>query len=500
MSITNDLERKAMIPGRYTFYMDREQLKNNDGSESYIDIIAPIAEENHYYLDPSVYEFNNIKPGIITVKQNDIQIDTFEIPAFSLDQKKLDVHYTEDTSVNDLDYTIYNPIDLSLHESIMQNKIYKEFQDKNLIASNIDTNVEFKNGKERNIVEDIIDLSTPTSLLHTDLSTDEWRAKITSSNNYSDSYSAYEGFDGSTSSSDRWISVSYTQDDYTTTLDNETILTGNWLQIDIGQEVIVDHFKIYQQHADYGIIKEAEVLTSLTGEDGTWKSIYSIRNTASYPGSIGLITYNVDVINKIEGRYYRIVIMKSWDTTISDGYNEYVAIDDCQFYGQRFGLNDINKMIKQYIETIEAGSEYKPSLGAVLYKDGSISMLDNIDLQGTTNFDKLFSSKTHIVGLTKYQTVVSLVSVSENFNNVKDKLRHVVDIKSTEGAFAALKDDGSVIVWGDVNSGGKYNNKQEIIPVNNDDKVISIIPNSRAFVAIKSDGSVIAWEIRYMVV
>ena len=95
--------------------------------------------------------------------------------------------------------------------------------------------------------------------------------------------------------------------------------------MDIGRNVIVDHFKIYQQHADYGIIKEAEVLMSLTGEDGTWKSIYSIRNTASYPGSLGWVTYNVEDRDKIEGRYYRIVIMESWDSIISGGYNQYVG-------------------------------------------------------------------------------------------------------------------------------------------------------------------------------
>ena len=114
-------------------------------------------------------------------------------------------------------------------------------------------------------------------------------------------------------------------------------LTGNWLQIDIGEVVILDHFNIYNgdYSNDYARIRKADVLTSLTGEDGTWKSIYQIR-TISNPGNIGLVTYNVDDANKIEGRYYRIVIMKSWDTTISGGYNEHVAIDEWNLFGTKF--------------------------------------------------------------------------------------------------------------------------------------------------------------------
>ena len=111
----------------------------------------------------------------------------------------------------------------------------------------------------------ILDLSTPSSLLNNALSTDEWRAKITSSSDYSSDYLSYLGFDGSISKDNIWQSAANEQDDYTTTLDDETILTGNWLQMDIGQEVIIDHFKTYQAYEYYSRIKEAEVLTSLTG-------------------------------------------------------------------------------------------------------------------------------------------------------------------------------------------------------------------------------------------
>ena len=64
----------------------------------------------------------------------------------------------------------------------------------------------------------------------------------------------------------------------------------------------------------------------------------------------------------------------------------------------------------------------------------------------------------------------------------------VSQISSTETAFAALKDDGSVVVWGEPLTGG-------VIPSGNNHKfgVTHIFSNQGSFAALKEDGSVFTW-------
>ena len=62
---------------------------------------------------------------------------------------------------------------------------------------------------------------------------------------------------------------------------------------------------------------------------------------------------------------------------------------------------------------------------------------------------------------------------------------HVKAIYSTGGAFAALKEDGTVAAWGDSGWGAT-------VPLDlNGVKVI--YSNSAVFVAVKEDGTVVAW-------
>ena len=77
----------------------------------------------------------------------------------------------------------------------------------------------------------------------------------------------------------------------------------------------------------------------------------------------------------------------------------------------------------------------------------------------------------------------------------------VIDIFSTDGAFAALKEDGSVITWGagrnffqhfpEVAHGGNSN----LIDLQGNVK--KIFSNSTAFAALKNDGSVVTWGHKY---
>ena len=76
------------------------------------------------------------------------------------------------------------------------------------------------------------------------------------------------------------------------------------------------------------------------------------------------------------------------------------------------------------------------------------------------------------------------------FTSVEDQLRSgVVDLAYTDLAFAALKEDGSVVVWGSDSRGGDISNLASTLSSG----VKEIFSNAFGFVALKEDGSVVAW-------
>ena len=76
-----------------------------------------------------------------------------------------------------------------------------------------------------------------------------------------------------------------------------------------------------------------------------------------------------------------------------------------------------------------------------------------------------------------------------NMINVASQVNNVVDIYSTEEAFAALKSDGSVVTWGRDYQGGDSSNFSSQLSSG----VIKIVSIDRMFAALKSDGSVVVW-------
>ena len=87
------------------------------------------------------------------------------------------------------------------------------------------------------------------------------------SQQYNASYKDDYAFDGNTSQ--RWASLNMSG---TTTIDGSSV-SGPWLQIDIGQSVVVDKFTIYFNHVDQ-CIKTAKVASSTDGS--TWTEIHAI--------------------------------------------------------------------------------------------------------------------------------------------------------------------------------------------------------------------------------
>ena len=64
---------------------------------------------------------------------------------------------------------------------------------------------------------------------------------------------------------------------------------------------------------------------------------------------------------------------------------------------------------------------------------------------------------------------------------------------STGGAFAALKDDGSVVTWGRPIFGGNSSSVSSQLSSG----VTQIFSNGNAFAALKNDGSVVTWGGHY---
>ena len=97
-------------------------------------------------------------------------------------------------------------------------------------------------------------------------------------------------------------------------------------------------------------------------------------------------------------------------------------------------------------------------------------------------------------GYSTYGGNSSFVTPEGNSSSVSSDLASgVVKIYSNGGAFAALKDDGSVVTWGASGSGGDSSNVSSDLASG----VVRIYSNIGAFAALKDDGSVVTWGFPY---
>ena len=81
-------------------------------------------------------------------------------------------------------------------------------------------------------------------------------------------------------------------------------------------------------------------------------------------------------------------------------------------------------------------------------------------------------------------------------NNTSVNLSNTVGICSNSNSAAALKTDGSVVVWGNAQQGASYAVLTENVSVPSNSLtsgVVDIVGNEIAYAAIKSDGSVVIW-------
>jgi alpha-tubulin suppressor-like RCC1 family protein len=112
---------------------------------------------------------------------------------------------------------------------------------------------------------------------------------------------------------------------------------------------------------------------------------------------------------------------------------------------------------------------------ALLKTDGNVISWGNLN-----HFDNSF------------ECMHSNILATRNSDTVKEHLfigSNVKNIYSTDYAFAALKNDGSVITWGDFNYGGNSDTVKEHLQSD----IKKIYSGQFIFAALKNDGSIITW-------
>jgi uncharacterized repeat protein (TIGR02059 family) len=132
----------------------------------------------------------------------------------------------------------------------------------------------------------------------------------TAVSSYNANYTPDNAFDTNLTgdSNQRWASPNMTG---TTTIDSSSV-SGPWLQVDIGQNVLVDKFTIYYI-ATGQEIKSAKIAASTDGS--TWTEIHAITDRAHNTNVTE--TYNISNANYQVARYYRIVVTAVQSSTLS---------------------------------------------------------------------------------------------------------------------------------------------------------------------------------------
>lgn len=136
---------------------------------------------------------------------------------------------------------------------------------------------------------------------------------------------------------------------------------------------------------------------------------------------------------------------------------------------------------------------------AALTEDGRIYFFGN---NRNTDYDlfheyqgqlqKMAFTADGAVGLTFDGEVVYLGTEVNSYSKIPENMGKVIDLTSTSSNFAALNEDGKVIIWGNVSSATKEN----IVPEINS-KIVSIKGGRYHYTALTEDNKVFSWGANY---
>lgn len=187
----------------------------------------------------------------------------------------------------------------------------------------------------------------------------------------------------------------------------------------------------------------------------------------------------------------------SWDTRLENETANYFA--------------SLNGHVKA-IDIVSTSNAF-----AVLKEDGSIEVIghgketdttsvsQDIALSNGQRFVSISATKKSFAALRNDGAIVSWGNISdEDLTKIKLELpgedpqrpqdsanQAAIQIVANQGAFAAIKKDGSVFTWGDVGSGS--DSSKVISELNGSSPVVRLVAAKGAFAALRKDGKVIAW-------
>jgi alpha-tubulin suppressor-like RCC1 family protein len=115
----------------------------------------------------------------------------------------------------------------------------------------------------------------------------------------------------------------------------------------------------------------------------------------------------------------------------------------------------------------------------------------------TSNVRDIFASDVAFAALKNDGSIVTWGNSSGGGDSslISNHLQSdVISVSSTNAAFAALKKDGSVVTWGDSSRGGDSSSVSTVLNVVSGDNLVNeIIANDSAFSARLRDNSVVSW-------
>ena len=143
--------------------------------------------------------------------------------------------------------------------------------------------------------------------------------------------------------------------------------------------------------------------------------------------------------------------------------------------------------------------------GLDAYGGDSSSVADELDADGTPEVTQVFSTSKAFAALREDGSIVTWGSHNNggDSSSVADELDadgspSVTRVFSTaedlgDSAFAALREDGSVVTWGDFSGGNSSSVADEIDASSGTPAVTQVFSMAEAFAALREDGSVVSW-------